>query len=54
VQVAVVGEEAFFMSDVEHGSVIDFRILRQPTAELFGIPGVEVRVEVEDCDLAPS
>lgn len=42
------------MGNMEHRSVIYFCILGYAAAKLFGVPGIEVRVEMEDCDAAPG
>lgn len=34
------------MSDVKHSPVVDFGILCQAAAELYGVPGVKVGIEV--------
>ena len=42
------------MRDVKHGAMIDFRIFGESPTELLRIPGVQVRVKVEDGDTSPG
>ena len=42
------------MGDVEHGSVVYFGVFGDATAELFGVPSIEVGIEMKDCYAAPG
>lgn len=49
-----VGDETFFVGNVKHGSMIDFCVFGEAAAELAGIPGVEMGVEVQNGHWAPG
>ena len=52
VDVGVVAHEAFLCGVVEVGAVVDAGLFGGGAAEDFGSPGVQVGVEVDDCDWA--
>lgn len=52
VDIAVVGQQPFLVRVVEVRPVVDGRLFGRGAAEDFGLPRVEVRVEVNDADRA--
>jgi hypothetical protein len=46
----LIGQETLLVCDVEHCTMCDFCVFSLVTTNLSWVPGVEVRVEVEDCN----